>query len=81
MAGRVCVGVLAARYMATWRGQATRAVRLVGEQLLARDPEGLAGEVLDALDVGGPARAPARGARVEAGEDLVGERGVERRGR
>ena len=44
IAGSVAPVCSRARYMATWRGQATRAVRRGGEQLVAGDAEGLADE-------------------------------------
>src|SRR5215207_10796398 len=44
----------------------------LGEELLAREPEGLGGEVLDGFH-GGWRGSRAQGGGVELGEDLVGE--------
>ena len=60
-----------ARYMATWRGQATGAARLVESSCSIETPN--ASHVRCWISLHGPACA--LGARVEAGEDLLGELG------
>ena len=68
-----------ARYMATWRGQATSPARLAESSSSTRDAERLGGPLLDLARRCGAAPRPQLG--IEAGEDLVGELGGDRRGR
>ena len=65
-----------ARYIATWRGQATRGGAAAGEELVERDPE--APRTHARLDLARPMRVRRGASRVEAVEDLVASSAVDR---